>query len=472
MSYPLQSINDLFYQEAKAMAGGVPFPGQGGHGGLVPVYSSWESWDMAMDIRYGDSTGQSSPLSYANKVGDLAQSSLLCSAIRWLGNTWPKAPLYVKESTGKKGESVQVPDHPLVKLWNRPNKYYSGSTLRKGIAFSWILRSEGFIIINYNNAETEPIELWYEPHWTIRPAWPVDGSEFISKYQVQRNGQWLDIPVENVIHLRDGINPYNQRSGFSGVPSILRELYGDSQAADYYATLMGGSAVPPFMVALDANMKMNQKEIDLFTADLISKTSGKRKGRPIVAKGAKAYKLGFNPRELNLQETRYMAEDRFCAVMGIPAVVLELGSGQAHSIYNNVQQAEKRAWESYILPMLSHIEEELNVQLLTAWEGDDTNRYCQHDLSKIPALQEDEDKKAARLGKLYDAGVIMRSEARGGLNYGPSDGVENSDVDKIFKIETGPQMVGSEEGKEEENPAARNGQRRQIPARVPARIQR
>jgi HK97 family phage portal protein len=408
---------------------------------MVPVFSSWDQWDQAVDIRYGTSTGNQTAISYANKVGDLAQSSLLVSAIRWLGNVFPKAPLYVKETTGVKGESKNVPNHPLELLWKRPNKFYSGSTLKKGIAFSWVLRSEAFILKFFNNADTEPLELWWEPHWTIRPVWPIDGSEFIAYYEVNRDGQWLKIPVENVIHLRDGLNPYNQRAGFSGVPSILRELYGDNEAANYYATLMGGSAVPPFLVSLDRDMKINQGEIDAFTKDLIRKTSGKRKGQPIVAKGARAYKLGFNPRELDLRETRYMSEDRFCAVMGIPAQVLELGSGQLRSTYHNMSEAEARAWDEYVLPMLTHIEEELNVQLLSDWEGDNQSLYCQHDTSKIQALQEDETAKSARIGQQYTDGIIMRSEARAALNYGPSDGKENSEVDKIFKSESNPLAV-------------------------------
>lgn len=429
------SLDDRLFMESKAVTGGIPFGGS--NIGAVPVYSSWDTWDQALDIRYGETTGVRTATSFANKVGDLAQSSLLCSAIRWLGNVFPKPPLYVKETTGTKGESKGVPNHPLELLWKKPNDYYSGSTLKKGIAFSWVLRSEAFILINYDNNETTPLELWWEPHWTIRPVWPIDGSDFIAYYEINRQGRWLKVPVENVIHLRDGLNPYNQRQGFSTVPSILRELYGDNEAANYYATLMGGSAVPPFMVSLDRDMQINQEGIDAFTRDLIRKTSGRRKGQPIVAKGARAYKLGFNPRELDLRETRYMSEDRFCAVTGIPAVVLELGSGQAHSIYNNVQQAEARAWNEYVLPLLSHVEEELNVQLLQRFNNEPDNRYCQHDTSKIQALQEDEDKKAERISLLYDSEIIMRNEARSAAGYGPSD-PEDEEADKIFKSQANP----------------------------------
>lgn len=443
-----KSITDLLYIEAKAMREGnfssMRFQGQGG-GGIIPMYSSMESWDAALDTRFAGSKGRSN-IDYMNKIGDLANNSLIVAAIKWLGNCLQEAPLVVKENQeGGKGESKQVDNHKLVKLWNRPNKFYSGSTLKKAIAMSWILKSEAYILKFYNKAGNEPMELWWEPHWTIRPIWPIDGSEFISGYEIQRNGAWEGpIPVKNVIHLRDGLSPYNQRIGFSGLSSILPELYGDGEAAQYYATLLSGSGTPPFMVALDANMRLDQQGIEKFRRELLEKTKGSKRGEPIVAKGAKAYKLGFNPTELNLSESRYMAEDRFCAVLGVPSNVLELGSANQRSTYNNVGQAMERAWDSYITPMLKHIAEELTVQLLPNFEkNEDSNRYCEHDLSKVQALQEDEDNKATRLSGLWSAGAIMRSEIRSALGYGPSD-PQNEDADKVFLIQTATEAAAAQ----------------------------
>lgn len=442
-----KSINDSLFRETKAAGGGLPFPGSGGFGGgMVPVYSSWSSWDASVDMQFGGARGRSMQ-EYANKIGDLASHSLLVAAIRWLGNAIQEAPITVQEKTPDgegESESDAVRDHPLANLWENPNDHYSGATLKKAIAFSWILSSNAYIIKNYGKYGGEPLELWWEPHWTIRPVWPVDGSKFIAYYEVNRNGTWLKVPVENVIHLRDGLSPYNQRLGFSAVPSVLPELYGDGEAAAYYATLMGGSAVPPFMVALDHNMRIDQKGIDAFTQDLINKTTGRRRGQPIVAKGAKAYKLGWSPKELDFRESRYMAEDRFCAVMGIPAVVLELGTGMAHSIYNNVKQAEERAWKSYVIPMLNQIAKELTVQLLDDWEEKGNGRFCEHNTSRVEALQEEAKAKAERWTGLYEKGVATRKEARSALNLGPSD-PKNPDADNVFFVQAATEKAAMDQ---------------------------
>jgi hypothetical protein len=102
--------------ETKAL---TSIPQQQGYG-VVPVYSSWADWDKALS---------SQTINYKNEVGDPSGSSLIMAAVRWLGNTLPEAPIAVKENKGAKGESQEIPDHPLVHLLRRPNGFYSGSSL-------------------------------------------------------------------------------------------------------------------------------------------------------------------------------------------------------------------------------------------------------------------------------------------------------------------------------------------------------
>lgn len=437
-----ETINDLLLAGLKSMQTNIPFPSAGGGWGASQLFHSEASWDSWID---GQSTNNVER--YRKLVGDLSHNSLIMAAVRFLGDAIPEAPLCVKkratDKDGQKQEAVIMPDHPVSKLWKRPNEFYSGSTLKRAIAFSLVLASNAYVIKNFNKVNTKPLELWWEPHWTIRPIWAVDGSNFIQNYQVNRNGQWYDIPVENIIHIRDGIHPYNQRLGLSGNDSILRELYGDEEAANYYATLMGGAGIPGIAISIDKERKIDQPKLDALEKRIVEKTSGSRKGQPLVLYGARPYKMGLNPRELDLRETRYTAEDRFCATQGIPAVVLELGTGQDHSIYNNVKQAMERAWRGYVCPKLTMIEEELDVQLLEDFEKKDSAYYCEHDLSEVQALQEDQDQKASRLNLLYNGGSIMKSEVRSGMGFGPSDPAD-PDKDKVFSVNGTLVMAGEQ----------------------------
>lgn len=439
MTEPL-SINQRLLKAVPSSGGAqsLPFQGYGGGWGMSPMYSSYGAWDNALERLY---SGQgTSKIDWGTRLGDPSTSSLIMALYRFLSSVLPTPPLKAKKRTGgrggNKGEAEVIDDHPLIQLWNHPNDFYSGSTLRKGIAFSWATRSEAYIIKIMNELETDVLELWYEPPFSIRPVWPMDGSQFIAYYEVLRNGQWLKIPREQVIHLRDGLNPYNLRSGLDTTGSVLPELVGDKEAAYYYANLMSGSGVPPFLVGIDPNVQMSPQEVAAFQARLTRMTTGDKKGEPVVVKGGRAYKLGFTPRELNLAETRYMPEDRFCAARGVPAVVLELGSGLAHSIYKNVESAERRAWMNFVLPLLTHLSEELDTHLLSDFEETDdrgqvtSGVYLEHDISNIQALQESQDEKAKRWEGLVTSGIALRREARSAMNLPPT----NEDIEGVDDV--------------------------------------
>ena len=87
-------------------------------------------------------------------------------------------------------------------------------------------------------------ELWWIPHFRILPTWPADGSEYIDGYRV-----WLDtavyhLPPEDVIHIRDGIDPRNERLGLSAVRANLREVCTVNNESGYTAALLKNSGVP------------------------------------------------------------------------------------------------------------------------------------------------------------------------------------------------------------------------------------
>lgn len=413
-----QSLNDALYQEAKGLP--IPHP-RSGYGSTVPVYSNWASWDAAMSARFAGSDED-----FGQLAGDLSQSSLIMSGVRWLGNVLPGARLTVQET--KDGSDEEILDHRLPKLWYRPNKHYSGSTLMKGFAYSWILSGNAYQIKVWNKARTEVVELWYEPHWSIRPRWRDDNQgsyisgdddpeAFITYYEVDRGERKYRLETDQVIHFRDGFDPQNIRLGLSRIGAILREIYGDNEAANYASRLAGGSGVPPFILTLDKELDIDQQTIDGLENSLYRKTTGDKRGRPMVVTGGKVERLGVDPDKMDLRNSHRFSEERFSAVTGIPAVALELGAGHEHSIYNNVKQADERAYEAYLLPLYSHIEEELNVQLLEDYEGESSVRFCKFDLSQIRALQEDVDSVHKRVWGDFTNKVIDMAEARAQLNY-------------------------------------------------------
>jgi HK97 family phage portal protein len=459
----------------------VPHPSGGGY---AQTYSSWGAWDR--DIRGGF---DGSEIDYGRKVGNPAASSLVMAGIRWAGNTMPEPPVQVKRTTGKKGESEVVPNHPLAQLWRRPNPYYSGRTLMKGLASSWIVKSDAYVQKVWNDAGTRPAELWYMPHWLVRPRWVGDnlgawlyGAErddptaFIAYYEYDDGrGRKYRLEVSDVIHFRDGINP-ETRCGENKLFSILREIYGDNEAANWFGALMANGGVPKFILAADPDLDLTPEKRKEVSDETQRASRGDNRGKVLTLSGVKPYKLPFSPEELDLRASRYMSEDRFCAITGIPAVELELGAGRESSIYNNVRQASERATERFLKPAWDHIAEELTVQLLPDFvDGEKSllsvkgydgwaiktageELYVAHDLSKVSALQEDQDALHTRVGADYQNGIVMRSEARSALGYGSSDEA-NEDADRVFyeKGQAAPAQPPDEPAKAVEVAGASNG---------------
>lgn len=382
----------------------------GSESSAVNVYSSWAAWDTA---RAGWLKG--SKKDYASLV-DLPLSSLAMATVRWVGNTLPEAPVQVREDVNDQEDDQLIPAHPLANLLYRPNRFDDGSTLWKAFAFSWVLDGNVFFRKERNKAG-KVIELWYEPNHTIRIQRNSDGSEFISYYEVKRGADWLRVEIEDVIHFKDGKDPDKPWLGLSTMRAIVREIYGDNAAADYYASLVGGSGVPPFVATINnknGNIEMNQEDIEGIKARLVAQTSGDNRNEPLVVENLDIKKLAWNPQEMDIRTSRYLAEERFCSVTGIPGVLMEFGSAAEHSIYNNVSEASERGVRNYLVPLWKHIAQGLTNQLLPDFDTNE-KRFVVHDLTEVAALQEDEDAKHKRFGDDYKNGGINKAEYRRGI---------------------------------------------------------
>ncbi len=385
-----------------------------GQGSSEPERFFGHNWQMLDGL---SSLVSRSRISYEHEVGDVTRNSLVMAACRWVGNTIPEATLIVVSNANGKDETVN--NHPLVKLFKRPNEFHSGSTLLKCFALSWITDGNCFLL-KRRNARGVPVELYYLPHWMVYPRWPSDGSRFISHYDYIVDGSTQQYEPSEIIHITDGMNPLTRR-GTSPLRSLFREIFSDNEAANFSAALLVNSGIPPYIVT-SPNADIDEQSLK----DAIKRqTSGDNRGEPIVASGGIEIKqLSFDPDSLNLKACRMINEERVSAVLGIPAIVLGFGAGLERSTFANFKEAREAYTESYLLPLWRHIAEELTLQLLTDFTSDETMRVS-NDLTQVRVLQDDQNKLYARLTVGVRGGWIKRSEARAavGLEVAPEDEV-------------------------------------------------
>lgn len=430
--YNKPSLLALLYQSVKA-AFRIRFTGFGGGTGCQTWGSGWGSaWPWNLGV-FGNSR-----INYAARVGKLTQSSLVMSAVNWLGRVLPEAPLQVMQADSD-GKEEPVPNHPAIALLKRPNPFYSGATLWKTFALSWITCGNAYYLKS-KNSFGRVVQLWFVPPAMICPRWPEDGSEFVSFYEYQVDGRLFRVDVDNVVHFRDGADPDNMgRTGLSPVGSILREIAGDNEVAVYQYLLLEAGGVPPVVLALkDGQMASVDFDPTAIKQDYIRATTGDERGKVFVSNMAvELTKLGFNPAELDLKSLRHMPESRFASVIGIAKETLGLGAADENSTFNNVSEADRRSIESYVKPLWGYIEDELTHQLGPDF-GLEANQRFAFDLSEVAALQEDQNALHERAARDLGSGGILVNEYRAMIGLAPRPDGE------VYLRSTSVQAVSSE----------------------------
>jgi HK97 family phage portal protein len=379
---------------------------------------------FGLDSLHGDPLRQllgifaGSDINFKQELGDLSLNSLVMAAVNWLGMTLPEAPLQVVEPDGS-GQNKAVLDHPLVSLWKRPNRYYSGALLWRAFALSWFVDGNVYLL-KVRDLTGEVVELWYLPHFMVRPQWPTSGTPFISHYLYTVDGMQFRLELDDVVHFRYGIDPNNPRCGYSPAQAVMRELYTDHEAANFSAQMLKNFGIPGVIISPEGQRTVGKEEREILKSE-IGKFGGDGRFKPMALSGAiKVSTLSFDLDQMKTIDQRYISEERWCAATGIPAIVLNLGSGMRRSTFSNFAEAREAAYESFLLPTQELIAADMTVQILSEFEGEKSNRAVAFDISKVRVLQDDRDKLYARITRAWKEDLMKHSEARAAIGL-PAD---------------------------------------------------
>lgn len=384
--------------------------------GLIPriraawkgfLYGNGAGYWLGDNSSWGYSSTYGTSVDYAAEAGDLSQNAIIMACINAIMEAFPEAPLKVMKQTGNGSEAI--PKHKMAQLLKKPNRFYSGRLLWQATVYSYSMDGNAYWI-KVRNAAGQVIELWWEPHFSIRERWPSDGSDFISHYEVYRGGKWYRVDLEDVVHFRWGLDPQNPRRGISKLKSAFREVFTDNEAARYSATVLKNMGIPGVVISPKDQGIINDPEHvkTLF----MQKFGGDRRGEPLVLTDSVLIDiLSFSPEQMSLKDLRRIPEERICALLRVPAVVAGLGAGLDHSTYNNMDEARQQMYEQNIIPTQMVLSDDLGTQLLPDF-GDPETETVVFDLSQVRVLQDDQNKLYERMKVGYEAGFIKRSEAR------------------------------------------------------------
>ncbi len=343
---------------------------------------------------------------FAKRVGTGMNSSVVMATIQWIQRAMLTAPVLVERRQAD-GDWEKLFDHPLTTLLDSPNEFYAGSHLLSATVLSYMTDGNAYWFQVPNNAG-RPVELWYVPHWLIRPVWPSNGSEFISFYEYTPGGQRFRIERENVIHFRHGIDPRNTRLGVSPLASALAEIWTDMEAATFIAAILGNSGVPGLLITPGGDTVMpGAPETETMKQYIKERTSGRFRGEPLILSGdTKVQQLAWDPKQMDLTAATDRAEERVSALLGIPATVVGFAAGLETSDVGSTMKARlNQAWTNGVIPVQDNWADTLSRQLLPLF-GNAVRLRVKFDLSGVAALREDQDKVWRRVGRAASEGWV------------------------------------------------------------------
>ncbi len=375
---------------------------------------------------------------FLREVGDGTGSSTVMAPLLWVARTFPEAPPALwRELPG--GQEERVRDHPMLRLLQRPNDFFTGPVMWMATMIDWLADGNAYWL-KVRDRFGIVRELWWTPTSLIEPK--GDDGHLISHYEYRPGADTFDLLPGDVVHFRFGIDGDDPKKGRSPLKSVLREVFTDDEAAAFTASLLRNMGVPGLIVSPTSATPPSPDDVKATKDYLRASFSGDRRGEPLVMSGpTTVQQFGFSPEQLDLRGLRRVPEERVTAVLGVPAIVAGLGAGLDRSTFTNMAEAREFAYESGIIPYQRIVGEDVRFQLLSEFERDVFVWRFGFDLTQVRVLQEDLYRQAQRLGLAVREGWGMVAEARRGM------GLEvDEERDNIFLRQMNLVQVSADDG--------------------------
>ena len=378
------------------------------------------------------------------EIGDGSGNSAVTACLNVLSTSFSEPQLQVVKRDQVFGDREVQYTHPLAELYHRPNPFMSQNLLSHYIVMAMNTLGDAFLYKN-RNAQGQVVELVpLMPHMV-----EVRGNEdkLITHYEYYAygKGEFVSIPFEDMVHIRQGIDPNDHRRGHAPLKTVLREILGDEAAGQFTFALLDNMAVPGVVLTprSDGYGGPTREEAESISAMYKEKFGGSNRGAPMVLSGAMNVEVvSFSPEQMRLAALRRIPEERVSAVLGVPAILAGLGAGLDSATYNNTKELKEFFTEQKLIPMWRTVAAELTHQLLIP-DFQDKGLMCDYDIQSVRALQPDVDNLYKRVNMGVSGGWITIGEARKvvGLDVDKNHDVYLRPLNMIQVDETGQAIL-------------------------------
>lgn len=332
-------------------------------------------------------------------------------------------------------EMSPIWDHPVSKLFARPNQHFSRQKLME-LVISW-LELSGNAYLKLVKVGGEIKEIWPVSPDRISPIPSLDSTKFIEGYKIVAEGGAEkidpDYNVDNILHIKL-VDPSNPYLGISPLQAASKSVDLDNAQLEWNTSTMQNRGVVDGVFTF--KRPIDGQQAQSIVDRLVDKFSGKKNARkPLVIGDDATYtRLSLNAIELDFLNSRRHNREEILSVFGVPPQLIGI---QDSSTYNNYAISMRIFWETTVLPLLDMLKDTLN-HAFNLQDG----LSIGYDVSEVAALRNNEDEKAKIAKTYYEIGVpVSVSNEKLSLGLPAYDGWDTV-TRVIMPSEAGASQIG------------------------------
>lgn len=309
------------------------------------------------------------------------------------------------------GSDEKLDQHPAVALLNNPNPYMGRARFWATLSMFQDIGGNAYVE-KVRSAAGKVVELWPLRPDRIRVV--PDRQKFIGGYLYEIGDVPPHIfPAEDIIHFKTR-HPLDDFYGLPPLAVITGRVDLDVWVRHFTEAFFRNAGVPAGLLnVVRAVTQTEQESIRRNFREMYGGPDGWHR-LMVIGGGVATYEamgLPLGPDGLALGDLNDINETRIMGVYGVlPSLIPSMAGSKSGNLAGGNRESDRQLfWESTMIPLFTDLDSSLTMGL--ADEFPDLDRL-EHDLSKVKALQEDEDKKNDRYIKRWQSGLITWPEAR------------------------------------------------------------
>ena len=294
---------------------------------------------------------------------------------------------------------------PVYKLFRDVNPYMSKGQLFDATG-SWLdTRGEAFWLFEPDLIGV-PTQIWIPDPANMKARLGKD--KRISMWTYEIGNEKIPYLPDQLIHFRDW-NPWNAYRGINPLIALETDLSSDFLAGISNLNLIRNGSIPQGVMSTDQRLSVEDAKAHQQRWMDEHKGSGKVHKISVLGQGVSYQKIQASPADMEYFAMKKWTRETILSRYNIPVVLAGITDTPATLSGDDTKDQLATFWTQSLIPRLKFFEEKLETDFFARYKVPFTGKF---DLSDIPELQEDEDKKREVEGKDVLQGILTINEVR------------------------------------------------------------